>query len=183
MRARRIGLGVFFVALLAAPFTTACYRERIQACRDPITDFSSFSSVAIVRPSTPFGGAEQALPTVSYTISASTTLVGQSNRCVGVHSELLDSAGRSIEVIDTPIRASITGGVLTTTSMFHYHSGSFPLTLRVSALGQTVEATVLVPSRFPDAGVRGDAGSSDAGARDAAFDDAGLDDAGSDAGP
>lgn len=149
---RTPGLVAIALVLLASPLTVACYPPRIQSCRDPMTDFSSFSSITIPDAVVPVGGAEEAVGAVRYTIRAQTSIVGTSTRCVQVHSAL-SSGGAVIETIDTPIRATVTGGVLTTTPMFHYRFARTAATLHVETLGVTLEVPVASPGASRDVGL------------------------------
>jgi hypothetical protein len=172
MRARRLGLVLGLLVLAAMPLASACYAPRIESCRDPIRDFSGISSVQVVNPTRPFGFFEGGSEEVSFTLSATTTMASGST-CVQVRSELRDSAGGLVEVLDTPIRAGVSSGVLTTTRILHYHASSLtPMTLHVTALGATIDATVLEP-RLIDASRPLDAGPPDSGPRDSGVPDAG----------
>jgi hypothetical protein len=152
---RTAGAVALVLVLLATPLSSACYAPRVQGCRDPITDFSSFGTASIVDALGFTSTGEGGVGPFQYRIRASTTSVRPIS-CVAVHSEV--RIGSSvIDTMDTPIRASIVGGVMQTTWMFHYHVRTFPVTLHVETLGQTIETTVDRLPSPPDVGLLPDA--------------------------
>jgi len=155
---RAIGVALSVLVVATLPLASACYPARVESCRDPMSDFSSFSNIAISDPHQVIA-FESATASVELQVTASTTLPS-GDRCVAVRSELHDARGGLVEVLDTPIRAHVIGGVLTTTQILHYHTSQLtPLTVHVTALGTTLDATVVNPrlvdagaTRFSDAG-------------------------------
>ncbi len=174
---RALGTLSLALVLVSIPFASACYRPRVQSCRGPLGDFSGISNVAISRAEEPLA-FESATASVVVVVTASDT-APDGNACVAVHAELRDAAGGLVDQLDTPIAASVSGGVLETTPLLFYQSSSLtPMTVHVTLLGTTVDAEVIDASRrdagffTTDAFVARDAGPAprDASVRDASAD-------------
>ena len=195
---RALGALSLAVVLASLPLASACYRPRVESCRDPLGDFSGISNVAISQADEPFA-FETPSASVEVVVTASTT-APSGGTCVAVHAELRDSEGGLVDQLDTPVRASVNGGALSMTPLYFYRESSLrPMTVHVTLLGTTVDAVVTDPSIrdsgffTTDAFVVRDAGPAprDASVRDASADagiaadggDASFADTGIDAAP
>lgn len=153
---RALGGLLVLAVLVSAPLTMACYEPRLQACRDPMTDFSSITDVTVTNAVFGASAGEGGVWPASYTITAHVSGTART-QCVAIHSELRNGS-TVVETIDTPIRAQSAGNTITTTPVFHYHSAGIAPTVHVVVFGQTLDAPfVRSGTTFPDAGVRGDA--------------------------